>query len=68
MTVHTICDRCGMEFEGGVTVNGNIYCCMGCATGGVCTCGSVVVTDDAVVTTGDTVVVDTADTVIVRNV
>lgn len=53
MTIHTICDRCGMEYIGpGVTINGHIYCCSGCATGGPCTCGGdtvVVASDDVVV-------------------
>ena len=64
MTVHTICDRCGMEYDwAGVTAGGRIYCCVGCASGGPCTCrraagDTVVVTDgDTVVTSGNTVVV-----------
>ena len=58
MTVHTICDRCGMEYDwAGVTVGGHIYCCEGCASGGPCTCPAalredVVVTDDTVVVAG----------------
>ena len=42
MTVHTFCDRCGLEYTGpGVTIGQNIYCCAGCASGGPCTCTPV---------------------------
>lgn len=61
MTVHTICDRCGMEYTWpGVTVGSQIFCCAGCASGGPCTCASRVATDDTVVVTGGggTVVTD----------
>ena len=63
MTVHTICDRCGMEYTwAGVTVGDLIYCCAGCASGGPCTCAArvnntVVVSDNAVIATGDDVVI-----------
>lgn len=56
MTVHTICDRCGMEYDHvGVQVGGQIFCCQGCASGTGCTCavaapaGTVVVEEPAVV-------------------
>ncbi|MGV3721843.1 MAG: hypothetical protein ACO1SX_13100 [Actinomycetota bacterium] len=69
MTVHTICDNCGLEYVGpGVTLGGNIYCCAGCARCGPCTCGGadtvVVGGGDAVVYGGDAVVVTDGDTVI----
>lgn len=41
MTVHTICDTCGLEYVGaGVTIGQSIYCCAGCARGGPCVCGT----------------------------
>lgn len=68
MTVHTICDNCGMEYVGpGVTLGGNIYCCAGCAQGGPCTCGAGAVVaggGDTVVYGGDAVVVSDGDTVV----
>jgi hypothetical protein len=69
MTVHTICDNCGLEYVGaGITVGGNIYCCAGCARGGPCICGganTVVVNTGATVISGsDTVVVPDGGTVI----
>ena len=62
MTVHTICDRCGMEYTwAGVTVGDLIFCCTGCASGGPCTCAArtetVVVTRRPVVAAGDDVIV-----------
>jgi hypothetical protein len=75
MTVHTICDNCGMEYVGpGVTVGGNIYCCAGCARGGPCTCGgpavvtspATYVAPDEVVASDVDVVVGPPDTVIIR--
>jgi len=59
MTVHTICDNCGMEYVGpGVTVGGSIYCCAGCARGGPCICGGpAVVTSPATYVAPDEVVV-----------
>ena len=39
MTVHTICDRCGMEYDWpGIAILGQVYCCDGCARGVGCTC------------------------------
>jgi len=39
MTVETICDRCGMEYDWpGVEIDGRVYCCVGCASGGPCAC------------------------------
>ena len=65
MTVHTICDRCGMEYMwAGVTVGQRIYCCTGCASGGVCTCPRTA-DDTVVVTGGDRVVSAPGDVVIV---
>ena len=57
MTVHTICDRCGMEYEwAGVSIGDLVYCCMGCANGGPCTC-PVAHGTTTVVTGGGTTVV-----------
>lgn len=40
MTVHTICDRCGVEYLGpGVTTAAHVFCCSGCAAGTGCICG-----------------------------
>jgi hypothetical protein len=65
MTVHTICDNCGMEYEwAGVTVGNLVYCCTGCAAGGPCTCS--VRTADPVVVTDSPVVVRRDDVVIVE--
>lgn len=61
MTVHTICDRCGMEYDhAGVTVGSQIFCCLGCANGTGCTClgaSAVVAPGATTVVPGDTVVV-----------
>lgn len=63
MTVQTICDRCGMEYEwAGVTIGDRVYCCAGCASGGPCTCPRTadtitVVDDDTVVTAPNDVVI-----------
>jgi hypothetical protein len=39
MTEEKTCSRCEMEFDWqGVTVDGEEYCCEGCASGGECTC------------------------------
>ncbi len=80
MTVQTICDRCGMEYTwAGVTVGDRVYCCMGCANGGPCTCpngltegtvvtrggGTTVVSDGGAVVAGDRVVAND-DVVIVE--
>jgi hypothetical protein len=66
MTVHTICDRCGMEYTwAGVTVGQNIYCCAGCASGGPCTCPRPL-DSTMVVSGGDAVVVGSDDVVIVE--
>ena len=70
MTVHTICDNCGMEYDhAGVTVGGRVYCCAGCANGGPCTCPpAAVVVDDALVldAPATTVVAGGDDVVVVR--
>jgi hypothetical protein len=67
MTVLTICDRCGMEYTWpGVTAGGRIYCCEGCATGGLCTCPTAVVADGTTVMSDGTVVVPGNDVVIVE--
>lgn len=40
MTVHTICDRCGLEYLGpGVSTAAHVFCCSGCAAGTGCICG-----------------------------
>jgi len=40
MTVHTICDRCGLEYLGpGVSTAAHVFCCAGCAAGTGCICG-----------------------------
>jgi hypothetical protein len=40
MTVHTICDRCGVEYLGpGVSTAAHVFCCAGCAAGTGCICG-----------------------------
>ena len=67
MTVHQICDNCGMEYDhAGVTAGGRIYCCAGCASGGPCTCAeTVVVADDAMVLEPAPVVVAPGDDVVV---
>lgn len=70
MTVHTICDNCGMEYVGpGVTVAGNIYCCAGCARGGPCTCGgpAVVTSPATYVAPDEAVVVSDGDVVVVES-
>jgi hypothetical protein len=65
MTIQTICDRCGMEYKwAGVTVGDRVYCCAGCAAGGLCTCP--VRAGDAVVVTDDTVLVSDSDVVVVE--
>ena len=55
MTVHTICDRCGLEYLGpGVSTAAHVFCCTGCAAGTGCICGG---TGEApAATTGTTVV------------
>jgi hypothetical protein len=66
MTVHTICDRCGMEYDhAGVSIGDRVYCCAGCASGGPCTCA--VTNQDTVIVDGSgTTVVSGADTVVVE--
>ncbi|MFN3653144.1 MAG: hypothetical protein ACK47B_26485 [Armatimonadota bacterium] len=65
ITVHTICDRCGREYEWeGVTVGQHIYCCAGCASGTVCTCPFP--TETVVVSGGNVVVAGDDDVIIVK--
>lgn len=65
MTVHTICDRCGMEYDwAGVTVGDRIYCCAGCASGGPCTC-PVRAGDTTVIVDSGTTVVSGSDPVVI---
>ncbi len=67
MTVHTICDTCGMEYDWpGVSVGNRVYCCAGCAAGGPCTCGrtATVVTDGGTVVAGSGTTVVSGNTVI----
>lgn len=60
MTVHTICDQCGMEYDhAGITLAGHVYCCAGCANGGPCTCAPA-----AVVSSDTAVIADTPTTVL----
>jgi hypothetical protein len=55
MTVHTICDRCGLEYLGpGVSTAAHVFCCAGCAAGTGCICGGTGEAPAAV--TGTTVV------------
>ena len=58
MIVETICDQCGMRYDWpGVEVDGRVYCCAGCASGGPCTCDRTFVTD-ADLAADDTVIVE----------
>ena len=68
-SIHTICNTCGVEYEGpGVAAGGEVYCCTGCVQGGPCICGGTGIlparTEAAVVTGGNTVVVTEPGTVI----
>jgi hypothetical protein len=70
MTIHTICDTCGFEYEGpGLSLGGSVYCCAGCASGGPCTCGGTGIlpadTVTTLVTGGDTAVVSEGGAVVV---
>lgn len=56
MTVHTICDRCGLEYLGpGVSTAAHVFCCAGCAAGTGCICGGTGTAPATVVTTAPAV-------------
>ena len=59
MIVETICDRCGMSYDWpGVEINGRVYCCAGCASGGPCTCDRTAVVEAGEALADDTVIVE----------